>query len=135
MITVIIADDHSKFRQGIARLLAGECDITLLGEAASGLEALRLIDELHPDVAVLDISMPLPDGIEITRQLCARQSATACLILSMHDDADTIRRAADAGARGYLVKEGAFEGLASAIRKTNVGNGFVCSSGRVEQQH
>lgn len=117
MITVIIADDHNKFRQGIARLLSEENDIELMDEAANGIDALRLIRERCPAVAVLDISMPLPDGIEITRQLHVEGSVTACLILTMHDDAFTRRRAMDAGARGYLVKESAFEDLAGAIRK------------------
>lgn len=124
MIRVILADDHRIFRQGLAGLLSNEADIELLGEAGSGVEALRLIRELHPDVAVLDLSMPRPDGIEIARLLQAEGNATACLILTMHDEAATMRRAMDAGARGYLVKDGAFEELAVAVRHLAAGRAY-----------
>lgn len=124
MIRVILADDHRIFRQGLAALLANEADIELLGEAGNGAEALRLIRELCPDVAVLDLSMPRPDGIEIARLLQAEGNATACLILTMHDEAATMRRAMEAGARGYLVKDGAFEELAAAVRQLSSGRAY-----------
>lgn len=116
MIRVIIADDHRMFRQGLAGLLEEEPDIELLGEADRGSEALRLIRELRPDVAVLDLSMPRPDGIEIIQTLHAEGLDTSCLILTMYDDAATMRDAMNAGAKGFLVKSGAFEEFASAIR-------------------
>ena len=124
MIRVIIADDHRIFRQGLAGLLADDPDIELLGEAGNGVEALRLIRELRPDVAVLDVSMPRPDGIEIARQIIDEGYTTACLILTMHDDAVTMRRAMDAGAQGYLVKDGAFEELSVAVRHVSCGRAY-----------
>ena len=128
MIRVIIADDHRMFRQGLTSLLAEEHDIELLGEADRGEDALRLIRELQPDVAVLDISMPRPDGIEIARQLHAAGAHTACLILTMYDDASTVRLAMEAGARGYLVKNGAFEEFILAIRLLAAGRIYFNTS-------
>lgn len=124
MIRVIIADDHRIFRQGLAGLIAEEQDMELLGEAGNGSEALRLIHELQPDVAVLDLSMPRPDGIEVARQLRAERVASACLILTMHDSTVTMHRAMDAGARGYLVKDGAYEEFVAAVRQVASGRAY-----------
>lgn len=124
MITVVIADDHRMFRQGLASLLAEAADIELLGEADRGTEALRLIRELRPQVAVLDLCMARPDGIEIIRALNAEGLDTACLILTMSDDAATMRLAMDAGARGYLVKSGAFDELVAALRQIASGRSY-----------
>jgi DNA-binding NarL/FixJ family response regulator len=124
MISVIIADDHRMFRQGLASLLADEADIELLGEADRGGEALRLIRELKPQVAVLDLSMPRPDGLEIVRTIQAEGLETSSLILTMYDDAATMRLAMDAGARGYLVKSGAFDEFVAAIRLIATGRSY-----------
>lgn len=128
MIRVIIADDHRIFRQGLAGLIAEEQDMELVGEAGNGTDALRLIHELQPDVAVLDLSMPRPDGIEVARQLNAEQIASACLILTMHDSTVTMHRAMDAGARGYLVKDGAYEEFVAAVRQVASGRAYFNAS-------
>jgi DNA-binding NarL/FixJ family response regulator len=117
MITIIIADDHQVFRQGLRRLLTDDDRFRLLGEAKDGREALALIEELQPDVAVLDLAMPRPDGIEVVAQVNAGKSATRCIILTMKEEIYAIRRALAAGARGYLLKEAAFEEIAEAIVK------------------
>lgn len=113
MITVVIADDHQMFRQGLKLLLGSDSRFKLLGEAGNGSDALRLISELTPDVALLDLAMPRPDGCEVAA--AAAGSGTKCLILTMREDLSSIRRALKAGARGYLLKEFAFERLAEAI--------------------
>ncbi len=125
MITIIIADDHKIFRQGMARLLADDDRFQLVGEACNGREALELIRELHPRVAVLDLSMPRPDGLEVVAKVRADHSATRCIILTMKEDIDTVRRALDAGASGYVLKEAAYEEIAEAIIKVNAGKLYL----------
>lgn len=115
MTTVIIADDHQIFRQGMARLLADDNRFQLLGEASNGREALTLIETLQPDVAVLDLGMPRPDGIEVVLNVRAGKSATRCIILTMREDIDVVRRAFDAGACGYVLKKAAYEEISDAI--------------------
>lgn len=125
MITIVIADDHQMFRQGLKLLLEGDSRFRLLGEAASGSEALRIIRELSPDVALLDLAMPRPDGIEVAAALSGDNSATKCLILTMKEEMVSIRRALNAGARGYMLKESAFDRLAEAIVEVACGNLYL----------
>lgn len=115
MIKIIIADDHSIFRDGLKRLLSDDDRFQLVGEGRNGTEALTLIAELRPDVAILDLSMPRPDGIEVVEQVVATGAATRCIILTMKEEIPTVRRALSAGARGYVLKEAAFDELAEAI--------------------
>lgn len=125
MIPVIIADDHPIFRQGMSRLLSDDSRFRLLGEAGNGREALELIRTLQPRVAVLDLSMPRPDGLEVVSIIGAAHCATRCIILSMRDDIDTVRRALAVGASGYMVKEAAFEEIADAIIKVAAGKLYL----------
>lgn len=121
MIRILIADDHRIFRQGLAMLMADEPDMELVAEASNGVEALALIRELKPDVAVLDLSMPRPDGIEIARQLSTEGNPLPCLILTMKDEPAIMRHAMLAGAKGYLVKESTFEDFVVAVRHVSSG--------------
>ena len=121
MIRIIIADDHQIFRQGMKRLLNDDGRFQLLGEARNGSEALTLIEELKPDVAVLDLAMPRPDGIEVIRQVAAGKYATKCIILTMKEELYAVKRALAAGARGYLLKEAAYEEIAEAIVEVAAG--------------
>jgi DNA-binding NarL/FixJ family response regulator len=125
MITIIIADDHQVFRQGLKRLLADDDRFQLLGEARDGRGALELIDTLQPDVAVLDLAMPRPDGIDVTVRVSAGRSRTRCIILTMKEEISLVRRALAAGARGYLLKESAFEEVAEAIVKVAAGKLYL----------
>lgn len=115
MISIIIADDHKIFRQGMARLLEDDDRLRLLGEASNGREALELIQSLKPQVAVLDLSMPRPDGLEVVAMVRAAGHDTRCIILTMKESIDTVRRALDAGVSGYVLKEAAYEEIADAI--------------------
>ncbi|MBV5319924.1 MAG: response regulator transcription factor [Chlorobium phaeobacteroides] len=117
MITIIIADDHKIFRQGLSRLLADDDRFKLLGEASNGKEALNLIWKEKPQVAVLDLSMPRPDGLEVVSNIRAAHSNTRCIILTMKDDVETVRRALESGVYGYVLKEAAYEEIAEAIVK------------------
>ena len=116
MISIIIADDHVMFRQGLLNLLRSAADISVIAECGSGCEALALIREHAPDVAVLDISMPGMDGIAVIQTLRAEASGTRAIILTMHDDPYFRTRALEAGACGYMLKDKAFEELYTTIR-------------------
>jgi DNA-binding NarL/FixJ family response regulator len=103
-IRVIIADDHPLFRDGLRATVESEPDIELVGEAATGLEAVALASRLTPDVALMDIKMPDLDGIEATRRVMAESPKTRVLVVTMFEDDDSVLAAMRAGARGYVVK-------------------------------
>ena len=128
-LTIVIADDHKIMREGLKNLLEGQDGITVLAEAQNGREAVRLTQELRPDVVLMDISMPDMNGIEATRRITAEIPGTAILALSMHDDSRFVTEALGAGARGYLLKECAFDELVQAIR--SVSDGFHYLSPRI----
>lgn len=106
-IRVIIADDHPIFREGLVRTVQRQRDVTVVGQAADGGEALHLIAELHPEVAVLDLSMPVMDGLEVARRVHQSALPTELVILTMYKDAMYFNTALDRGVRGYVLKDGA----------------------------
>jgi len=101
---VVIADDHPVFRQGLQALLATDPDITVVGEADTGLLAVELVGELQPDVVIMDLHMPDLDGVAATREISHTSPQVAVLVLTMFDDDDSVFAAMRAGARGYLLK-------------------------------
>lgn len=103
-IRVMIADDHPLFRDGLRAMLESESDIEMVGEAATGTEAVELARRLLPDVALMDVQMPDLDGIEATRRVIAASPKTRVLVVTMFEDNDTVLAAMRAGARGYVVK-------------------------------
>ena len=120
-IKIIVADDHAVVREGTRRLLEREPDMDLVGEAADGEEALRLINEFAPDVAIVDISMPRMTGVELTRQAKASHPSTAILILSAYDDDEYVFALLEAGAAGYLLKDAPAHELVEAVRLVHSG--------------
>ncbi len=102
-IRVLIADDHAMVREGMRRMFEREKDIEVVGEAGDGEEAVSLADELRPDVAIMDISMPKLDGIEATREVKRRCPSVTVLILSAYDDDQFVFALLEAGAAGYLL--------------------------------
>jgi two-component system response regulator NreC len=124
-IRILIADDHGVLRAGLRALLNTEPDLEVVGEAASGRETLRLADKLRPDVILLDISMPDPDGIEVTRQLKKMLPGTRVLILTVHEDGSLLQEAIRAGAAGYIVKHAVDSDLTNAIRTVWRGEAYV----------
>ncbi len=130
-IKVFIADDHAMVREGLRLILEAERDISVIGEAADGRQAVRLIQRLAPDVAIMDISMPKLNGIEATYQILNSKTFTRIIILSMHSSKEHIFRALEAGALGYLLKESAGKELVKAIRAVYAGNRFL--SDRISQ--
>ena len=124
-IRVILADDHLVVRAGLRALLATNRDIDVVGEATNGREALALVARLAPDVAVLDLDMPVMDGLATTRELVKLGVTTRVLILTMHTEDEYLVTLLEAGAAGYLVKNAADRELADAVRAVAAGDSYV----------
>jgi DNA-binding NarL/FixJ family response regulator len=116
MTRVVIADDHGVLRDGLSRVIAAQPDLELVGSAANGAEAVSLCRELSPDVVLMDLEMPVLDGIEATRAIHALDSAIAVLVLTSFADRRRIMGALDAGAVGYLLKDASAEDVVKGIR-------------------
>lgn len=114
-IRLLMADDHRIFRDGLRPLLDGRNDLEIVGEADNGLAALDLCRSCRPDVAVLDISMPGLNGIEVTRTLARELPGVRVIILSMHSDRRFVQEALRAGARGYVLKDAGFDELLAGV--------------------
>lgn len=119
-IRVLVADDHRVMREALCALLATQPDLEIVGQADDGHAALRLARQLQPDVLITDLAMPGLNGIETTRRLRQDAPGTGVVCLSMHDDSRMVLAALDAGAGGYVLKEGSFAELAQAVRAVAV---------------
>jgi two-component system, NarL family, response regulator NreC len=124
-IRVLIADDHAIVRAGLRALLTAEVGLELVGEASSSEEALRLVETLHPDILVLDLSMPDLDGIQVTRRIHVSAPEVRILILTVHEDEALLREAIRAGASGYILKYAAEDELLLAINTVQLGEIYV----------
>ncbi|MFZ5822016.1 MAG: response regulator [Chloroflexota bacterium] len=124
-ICILLADDHTLVRSGIRALLEAEPDFNVVGEAEDGRAAVTLACQLKPDVVLMDIAMPLLNGLEATRQLKQQCPETRVLVLSMHDNEEYIRQALEAGAMGYILKDAATRDLTSAIRSVHRGEAVL----------
>jgi DNA-binding NarL/FixJ family response regulator len=127
-ITVLLAEDHMIVREGLRALLEAEGDVEVVGEAQTGRQAVQLTKRLRPDVVVMDIAMPLLNGLEATRQIRKAVPATRVLILSAHSDDEYIRQVVLLGAAGYLIKQTSADFLSKAIREVQKGNTFFSPS-------
>lgn len=123
-LRVLLGDDHTVLRQGLRKILEDRRDWRVVAEAGNGRDAVREAIDLNPDVAVLDIGMPLLNGIEATRQIVRRAPNVRILILSMHSDQAYVTQAVQAGARGYLLKESAGSELIAAIGAVAAGKTY-----------
>src|SRR5580765_3681940 len=125
-IRVLLADDHPAFRDGLRAAILAVAEFQLVGEAADGDTALRLIRELQPDVAVLDIAMPKLSGLQVARQLQQRGSPLAHIVfLTMHNERDMFDKAMEAGAKGYVLKESAITDIVESIRTVATGRHYL----------
>jgi two-component system invasion response regulator UvrY len=125
LIKVLLADDHSIVRAGLRRIVEESGDMEVIAEAADGRETIRLVRESSPDVAVIDISMPGLDGLEVVSQLHGQCPDLPILILTMHEEGQYVVRAIQAGAMGYMTKQSAPEQLLKAIRKIFEGSRYL----------
>ncbi|HEX6158921.1 MAG TPA: response regulator transcription factor [Thermoanaerobaculia bacterium] len=121
---MLLADDHSIVRRGMRSLLETEESVEVVAEAADGLEALRLCEEHHPDLLILDVAMPKLNGIDVAARTQKMQPPPRAIMLSMHLDESYVMRSLNAGARGYLLKDSTDEDLLPAIRAVAAGKSF-----------
>lgn len=122
---IILADDHQLLRAGLRSLLAKERDLEVVAEAADGREAVALVTQHHPDLAILDIGMPNLNGIDAARQIRDVAPATKIIALSMHASPQFVGRMLEAGASGYLLKDSAYEELIQAIKTVLLGQVYL----------
>ena len=123
--TIVIIDDHPIVRAGMRAILDSAADIDIVGEGENGADALRLVDELRPDVLALDVSLPDMNGVAVTRTLRQQGARTAILILTVHNDPQTIFGLLESGAVGYVLKDEALETLVSAVRSAARGETWL----------
>jgi DNA-binding NarL/FixJ family response regulator len=112
---VLIVDDHAFIRRGVQAILHPFPEWELCGEADNGLDAIRMADQIKPEIIILDVSMPGLNGIEVTRKICGAQPDVKIVLLTLHESADLVRYAFRAGARGYLLKTDAEQELVKAL--------------------
>jgi DNA-binding NarL/FixJ family response regulator len=124
-IRIVIADDHAVVREGTRTMLERETDMEVVGEAEDGEEAIRLIEELKPDVAVLDVSMPRLGGVEVTRRVKPRFPSLAVLVLTIYDNDEYVFALLEAGAAGYLLKDARRHDVIDAIRAVADGESIL----------
>jgi len=124
-IRVLLTDDHTLFRQGLRTLLAAEPDIEIVGEAANASDAITSVQELRPDVVLMDVGMPGLSSFEATRQIRKQRPETRVIFLSMYDDEDYLSESVEIGASGYILKESPADQLVSAIREVHRGGNYL----------
>jgi DNA-binding NarL/FixJ family response regulator len=123
-LRILLADDHTVVRQGLRKVLEERPDWVVVAEAGNGRDAVKQAEELKPDVAILDVAMPLLNGIEATRQIVKRSPATRILVLTMHADEAYVNQILKAGATGYLLKDSADVDLIQAVAAVSQGKSF-----------
>ena len=122
---VVIADDHPIFRDGLAKAIQLDPHFAVVGQACDGIEAVRLISDVRPDVAVLDVSMPGMDGLEVARQLHRNATPTEIVILTMYKELSYFDAAINLGVRGYLLKDSATTDVLACLRAVDLGQHYV----------
>jgi DNA-binding NarL/FixJ family response regulator len=127
-ISIVLADDHTVVRQGLRVLLSAEDDMEIVGEAENGRQAVQLAKKLLPEIVIMDIAMPVLNGLEATRQITRALPSTKVLILSSYSDDEYVQQITEAGAAGYLVKQTAATELLKAIREAHKGNAYFSPS-------
>lgn len=124
-IRVLLAEDHTIVRQGLRSILHGQEGIHIVGEAEDGREAVDLVQQLQPDIVLMDLSMPLLSGLEATRQIKSQVPQVQVLVLTVHDDEEYIFQILQAGASGYLLKQSAVGELVAAIQAVSRGDSYL----------
>ena len=127
-ITVLLADDNRVVRRAFRKILELEDDLEVVGEAKNGHQAVAMVKKLRPALVLMDLAMPLLNGLQATRQILKAVPATKVLMLSAHSDEAYVKEAANSGAMGYLIKHTAVDSLCHAIREVHKGNTFLSPS-------
>jgi DNA-binding NarL/FixJ family response regulator len=127
-IKILLADDHAVVREGIRKLLEPDSDLEIVAEAENGREAVALAGKTSPDVVIMDLAMPIMNGLTATRLITRRQKEVKVIILTSHDSDINVKEAREAGARGYLLKQGDAAELLRAIREVNRGGNVFSPS-------
>lgn len=135
MIRVLIADDHGIVRSGLRMLIDRQRDMSVVAEASDGVDALKMTQAEHPDVAVLDVSMPRMTGLQAAREIRAHSPDTRVLLLSMHDDERYFFEGLEAGAAGYVLKRAADTDLIDALRTVAAGRTFLSDDAQATLMH
>ncbi len=125
MVNIVLVDDHHVVRQGLKALLEAERDFQIVGEAGDGLEAVRLVERLKPDVMVVDLLIPGLNGLEVTRRVHQLSPTTRIIILSMHSNEAYVVEALKNGGSGYVLKDSSFEDLVRAVREVVAGRRYL----------
>lgn len=125
VISILLVDDHALMREGLRQLLECEDDMRVVGEAVNGLEAMQQVRRLQPDVVLMDISMPIVDGLAVTRQITSEYPSVAVIMLTMFRQQQQVLQAMRNGARGYLLKSASSQEVAQAIRKVHEGGMLI----------
>jgi DNA-binding NarL/FixJ family response regulator len=128
MIRIVLADDHDIVRKGLRALVKGESDLEVVGEASNGLDAIHLVNNLVPDILVLDLVMPGMNGLEVIGRVIQSTPVTCIVVLSMHNNEGYVFEAFRSGAKAYVLKDNAADELIAAIRQVNAGREFVGKS-------
>jgi DNA-binding NarL/FixJ family response regulator len=127
-IQVLVVEDYEMMRQLIWSILAAEDDIEIAGEATDGLEALELVQQLRPNVVIMDLALPRLGGIQVMQQIRALVPGTQVLFVSVHDQIDLVQGAVEAGAKGYLQKQTIFKELVPAVRAVSEGRKYFSAT-------
>ncbi|MBI2868814.1 MAG: response regulator transcription factor [Chloroflexi bacterium] len=127
MTSIVLADDHHVVRQGLHTLLGTEADFNVIGDAADGLETIKLVENLQPDILVVDLMMGGMNGLEVARQTARRSPKTGVIILSMYGNEGYVLEALKAGAKAYVLKESTSDELVRAIRRVASGQRYLSS--------
>jgi DNA-binding NarL/FixJ family response regulator len=124
-IRIVIADDHPLMRQGLKQVIEMEPNLKVVGEAANGHEALMMIEEFKPEVAILDVDMPHQDGFQVARELLGNKNPAAIIFLTIHSEEQMFHAALDLGAKGYVLKDSAIDDIVIAINEVVAGRSFT----------
>lgn len=125
---MLIADDHTLIREGLKRIISFEEELSVLGEAGNGEEVLKMIKHYEPDVVILDLNMPLLNGIGALKKIKAQENGTKVIMLTVENDSSTIHEAIDIGADGYMLKDSAGEEIVNAIKTVYEGEKYIDKS-------
>jgi len=124
-VRIVIADDHPLMRQGLRQVIELEPYLRVVGEAGNGSEAFVLIEDLKPDVAILDVDMPHQDGFQVARELAAKNNPASIIFLTIHSEEQMFHAALDLGAKGYVLKDSAIDDIVASIKQVAAGQTYT----------